>query len=143
MVSCKAFADVKLRHILIENNYLFSNAAFSAEYVRSMTKQPNMYDECFSRGRVTSHSLTEQESVTSDIEHWVQSDSYTAVMNSVAEFTLRFITLCQFFVLSECGSFPTMTLTQMTQTQMDTDVVRNDAKVHKVINFFEPVLKKH
>ena len=34
---------------------------FSAKYVRSMTKQSNGMAQCFSKNKLPSHSLTEQE----------------------------------------------------------------------------------
>ena len=37
------------------------HAAFSAEYVRSMTKQPDCVMQCFSKSRLPLRSLTEQE----------------------------------------------------------------------------------
>ena len=47
MVSCKAFSDVKPRAIFFQQ--ISSYAAFSAEYVRSMIKEPNCMTQCFSK----------------------------------------------------------------------------------------------
>ena len=52
-----ALYSLKINYFQLISSY----AAFSAEYVRSMTKQPNSMTPCFSKSRLPSRSLTEQK----------------------------------------------------------------------------------